>query len=278
MRRHSVLVSALPALALVAAACSGDSPTGSSANAVKIAFSTQGSTAASGRLVNAFTVAQGGNSLVVTKAQVVFSKIELADAATAATCGDDGESGGDGAVVAATASADDHGGSSGDGAEGCEGLEVQPTVVDLPVDASVVTQLNASIPAGTYSALEAKVHVVQSGDNGGAAFLAAHPELAGASVRVEGTFNGTPFTYVGRPDARLELSFSPPIVVGTGGASITVHVDLGSWFLDGSGNVIDPATAASGGVNESLVENNIKRSFHAFEDENHDGEDDHGSH
>jgi hypothetical protein len=39
---------------------------------------------------------------------------------------------------------------------------------------------------------------------------------------------------------------------------------------------VDPATANVGLTNEVLVENNIRGTLRAFEDENHDGTDDHG--
>jgi hypothetical protein len=146
--------------------------------------------------------------------------------------------------------------------------------VDLPVDQSVVTSLNAPVAAGTYTSFEAKVRLVRSTDAGGAAFIAAHPEFSGATVRVEGTFNGTPFVYTGSAEAELELAFAPPLVVDSTGMNITVNVDLASWFVTGSGSLVDPATANAGGPNASLVDHNIHQSFEAFEDENHDGHDD----
>ena len=46
--------------------------------------------------------------------------------------------------------------------------------------------------------------------------------------------------------------------------------------MDAQGNLVDPATANADGPNEELVENNIQRSLNVFEDDDHDGEDDHG--
>ena len=51
-------------------------------------------------------------------------------------------------------------------------------------------------------------------------------------------------------------------------------MDLSGWFLDSSGNLIDPATAGNGGVNEARVDTNIKASFRAFHDDDRDGDDD----
>ena len=76
--------------------------------------------------------------------------------------------------------------------------------------------LTLQLPAGTYRALEAKISPVATSDAGGAAFLSAHPEFANASVRVEGTFDGTPFVYSGSPNASLELGFihRSPLALG----------------------------------------------------------------
>jgi hypothetical protein len=49
-------------------------------------------------------------------------------------------------------------------------------------------------------------------------------------------------------------------------------VDIGSWFKDASGAVIDPTNAA----NARAIERNIERSARVFEDDDHDGVDDHG--
>ena len=39
--------------------------------------------------------------------------------------------------------------------------------------------------------------------------------------------------------------------------------------------LIDPSSANKGNPNEGVVKNNIENSFETFEDEDHDGEDDH---
>ena len=43
-------------------------------------------------------------------------------------------------------------------------------------------------------------------------------------------------------------------------------------LLKGGIVLIDPATANQGGANKSLVDNNIKNSIKAFEDDDHDGD------
>jgi hypothetical protein len=197
----------------------------------------------------------GTHTLVITSAAVSLSRLELATVDSAG-CADD-----------------DHPEHDDDR---CHELATGPTLVDLPTDNSVVSVLSLQLPAGTYRALEAKIRPVRTDDNGGSAFLTAHPEFANASVRVEGTFDGTPFTYTGSPNASLELRFDPPITVGSTATTVTVHVSIDRWFADGSGNLVDPATANAGGANEQLVRDNVRRSFHAFEDNEHHGDDGHG--
>jgi hypothetical protein len=255
MSINRLAASALTGLLIAAAsACSSsDAATGPNTKSVSLSFSTKpssGPAIAGGRQVGRFTQGSGSDVLIITKAQIVLAKIELATAG------------------GANCTAEDNGSSE------CEELKGDASLVDLPVDQSVVTSLNAPVPAGTYTSFEAKVRLVRSTDAGGAAFIAAHPEFSGATVRVEGTFNGTPFVYTGSAEAELELAFAPPLVVDSTGMNITVNVDLASWFVTGSGSLVDPATANAGGPNASLVDHNIHQSFEAFEDENHDGHDD----
>ena len=135
----------------------------------------------------------GAHTLVITSASLSLSRLELATVDSAG-CADD-----------------DHPEHDDDR---CHELETGPMLVDLPTDNSVVSVLSLQLPAGTYRALEAKIRPVRTDDNGGSAFVSAHPEFANASVRVEGTFDGRPFTYTGSPNASLELRFDPPLTVG----------------------------------------------------------------
>jgi len=201
------------------------------------------------------TTPGGAHTLVITGAEVSLSRLELASADSAGCAEDDHPEHDD---------------------DRCHQLEAGPMLVDLPTDNSVVSLLTLQLPAGTYHALEAKIRPVNADDNGGGAFLAAHPEFANASVRVTGTFDGTPFTYVGSPNASLELGFNPPLTVGSSATTVTVHVSIDRWFADRNGNLIDPSTANAGGVNAKLVSDNVRRSFHAFEDNEHRGDDGHG--
>jgi hypothetical protein len=259
----------LPACALGAGtllgACSDSNGPGSaSGNNFSIAVATM-PTAPAGKIVGAsapgvsldrhVTDPGGTHTLIITSAAVSLTRIELSTIDSAG-CADD-----------------DHPEHDDDR---CHHLDTGPLLVDLPTDNSVISMLTLPLPAGTYRALEAKIRPVRAQDDGGSAFLAAHPEFANASVRVEGTFDGTPFVFSGDANSNLELRFDPPITVGTTATTVTVHVSLNRWFMDHDGNLIDPATANSGGANAQLVNDNVRRSFHAFEDNGHHGDDGHG--
>lgn len=252
-------------------ACAADStgPGAAGRQSMTVSFTTaaKAGTAASridvGGLARSLTDTSGSNVLVISKVELVLARLELER--VGATCNSD-EAAGD----------DDHRGSD----DSCAELELAPSLVSLPVNGGVATALNVTIPAGTYSSLEAKVRPVETNRGhsgaGTAAFLAAHPDLAGVSVRVVGTFNGKAFTYTAAPRAELEIEFKPALVVADSAANITINVDVSKWFRTNSGALIDPATALDGRSNANLVAANIRASIHAFRDNDRDGRDDHG--
>jgi hypothetical protein len=246
------------AVCVVASGCSqSSSPHG--AAPLNVSFMTRATTnaAASRVVIHAadVTTTVGQHTLTITRAQVVLSRIELRGT-SATACG------------AETDAPDQAHDQSHDA--GCEGLELAPMLVDLPVDSAIVSALHVTIPAGTYTALEATLEPAHGNDGSAAPFLAANPAFAGVSVRVKGTFDGHAFVYTGAPQVHLELEFTPALTVADAGANITVHADLSRWFVDATGGLVDPATANASGVNASLVANNIQRSFRATGDDRGD--------
>lgn len=161
------------------------------------------------------------------------------------------------------------------GDDDCAEIEIGPMLVDLPLGTSGASRaLTAAVPAGTYDEVEFEIHKPESSDD--AAFLAANPGFEGVSIRAEGTWNGTPFVYQSDLDVEMEFDLVPPLVIGEASAAdLTLFVDLGTWFRAGDGTLVDPASANDGGDNEGLVNENVKSSLEAFEDDDHDGTDDH---
>ena len=175
-------------------------------------------------------ITSGSNTLTITSAKIVLSEIELSPGGPCSTTGED---------------------------DNCDELEVGPDTVNLPVDGSTQAFLDAVVPPGTYTGLDAELKTVivqgtfQAGSNAAVAFADTVPI-----------------------DAQIEASFQTPVTFDATSQNVTINVDVASWFKDATGAVIDPTNAA----NLDAIRHNIQQSFHAFEDDNHDGEDDSQEH
>jgi len=244
----------LAPVAFTFTACDGTAPRMS--QPVTLSVTTRGTSGvlvpAGSGISAAIQIGSGANSLTINQAQVVLARIELATAAGCATTGED---------------------------DGCAELRLGPTLVDLPVDATTQVMLeDVAVPAGTYSGVQAKLDAVTSddGEPGGSAFLTPHPDFKGVSVKVTGVFtdasNAThAFTFTSEVGAEIGATFDPPVTLASATKNFTIAVDIASWFKDESGAVIDPTNPA----NADAIARNIRRSARVFEDDDHDGVDDH---
>lgn len=251
---HSVLTRGAVGVALLLAACSdtGSGPAGDAQLSLNLATRPAAATVGGAAALSAaetYTDA-GGNSLEIARVQLVLREIELENETHESTC------------EASSSSEDD-----------CAEIEVGPFLVDLPLGVGGAARtVTARVPAGTYDEVKFKIREPDDDTAADAAFVAEHPDFTHASVKVEGTYNGAPFTFVSDLEAELKLELNPPLVVdGSGTTDLTLFANLDAWFRDAGGNLLDPSSASG-----ALVADNIARSFHAFEDENHDGSDDHG--
>jgi len=242
------VLSVLPAAFLVGITACGSTGPG---QRVSLSFSTQGPVAA-----------VGSDALTITKAEVVLRKVEL-EGATNSCVSDPPPPSGSPAVSEGTDDGDE-------GETECEEFKAGPFRLELPLD-GIEAVVTVDIPTGSYHEVEFQIHKVNASD---VDFASANPDFVGKSIRVEGTFNGQPFVYETDLEVEQEVELEPPLVVTeTTATNLTIRVDLSAWFKTATGSLIDPATANTGGVNQSLVALNIRRSFHAFEDQDRDGED-----
>jgi hypothetical protein len=250
---HRTATRTAAALAIVAsiAACS-DSGSPSTSSQVNFNLATKaGSALATVGTPETFT--DGTNTLVIEQVQLVLREIELKRAEATATCGESPSS------------------------DACEKLEVGPILLDLPLGGTGGAARSFSVPVapGTYREIEFEIHKPSHDED--AAFVQAHPDFDGVSVKVTGPYDGTGFAFTTDLDAEEEIELNPPLVTTESAATdLTLFVDLDRWFRDGTGNLVDPDSGNAGKANEGLVESNIKSTLHAFEDENEDGADDHG--
>ncbi|HUQ98981.1 MAG TPA: hypothetical protein VM166_05960 [Gemmatimonadaceae bacterium] len=240
------------------AGCSSDM-TGANRHPVQFSFTTKATVVPAANAVAADLIVGPANELVLTKVQLVFRKIEL-DRSGTSEC-----------IPEAEDADDDNAHHTLE----CEDVLHEPIVVNVPVDDALHPVINVPLPAGTYSELEAKLSPARDRST---AFNAANPDLVGKSVRVEGTFKGNPFVFTSAVRRSLEIGFDPPLVIDETTRNATVSFDVRKWFLNSSGQVIDPTTAAAGTPNLERIEDNIRRSFHAFEDDEERGEDHHEGH
>jgi hypothetical protein len=264
----------LAPVTLLLTACNSTAPLPSQRISLSATIGSAGAPAASGPAMD--VIVSGTNGKVrITSAQVVLSHIELAsDAACTTDANADANDAND-----ATDPPGQPGASEPDAANNDEhdcGVEVDPVLVNLPMDGTTKVILDALVPAGSYSGLRAKLEAVEGDDAGASAFLTAHPDFADVSVKVVGVFTDAggadhPFTFTSHVEAELAMNFASPVTVGASTNNLTVDVDVGSWFKDAAGAVIDPTSAA----NQETIEKAIRASLRAFEDDNHDGHDDH---
>jgi hypothetical protein len=232
-------------LLIGASGCLGSSDPGRNAS-VQVSFATQAQTGASLSRQPSFGVAQvndtiiGSDTLIYTSVEVVLREIELKRADVTACSGEDGS---------------------------CEEFEAGPVLVSLPLTPGAPqTFALDSVPPATYGEVDFEVHKAEGTDPADQAFLAAHPDFAGISIRVRGTFNSQVFEYTTTLDVEQELTLAPHLVVAEGASTnITVFVDVSGWFVK-TGALMDPANP-----DRNVVDENIKRSFGAFEDRDHSG-------
>ncbi len=282
MKISSFFLTAGAALALAACGNDGTSKVslavavrGSNANALSAAV--VGTPGASG-----LTLSDGTNTLVITTAEVVLREIELKRTDVTACAGSGGillqqglaaDQGDDDPVD--HDAGDDKGGNrdddSDDDRDGCEKFETGPRLVSLPLDGGVSEQVIAAVPEGTYDRLEFEVHKLS--DDNGSDILRDRPDLADASIRIVGTFNGASFVFVSDESFEQRVELEPPVVVGAGGSdvNVTLSIDIGKWFTNASGMLVDPNQ-----VDDDIIEDGIDDSFACFEDDDRDGDDDDG--
>lgn len=244
-------------LVVAAGACDdGTGPGTPGSVTFSVAAAQGGGSAASPRPQGVEVQTDGTHTLEITRVALVIKKVELE------------RSGGVQSVGSLS--------SEGEDEDGKEELELGPILVEVPLDGDVERVFSATLPEGSYREVEMEIHKPSHDDASDAAFVQAHPEFAGVSIRVEGRFDGAAFTFTQNLDAEQEYELDPPLVVGPGEApaNLTLRVDLSTWFARADGSLVDPRTAAPGGAGYEVVKENIKRSFHAFEDDDCDGEHD----
>ena len=184
------------------------------------------------------TVTEGGHTLVLQNAEVVFSRVDLERVEP----GEDEDSDRD-------SEHDTDSDSDGDDAEKFRG---GPSTVLLPLEGGLVTLLDAPIPVGRYEEMKARVQ----------------------RVRVRGLYDTQAFDVTIPLNAKVTAEFDPPFEVDSDSddLNVTLVIDPRGWFRAANGSLIDPRTVTGNGNITARVKNQIRRSFKAFEDSDKDGD------
>jgi hypothetical protein len=279
--RCTQLVAALAAITLLAACSSSSdstgvrSPTGSS-----LAFTT-GARGASAALAAAVPVVSDSDTLDLSAITVVIDRASL-KAAQNDSCAfddDDGDEDHDGQhnlVPGAVFDWSHHRDGMGDSTHHdgmgdsthhngmgddsthhhvgfCGEVRVGPTIVDLPVDGSVVTIPGNTVPPGTFSEIDLRISL----------------------ARFQGTFNSMAFDVTVPIGAKARIPLDPPVTVAADSSvAITVNLPVNSWFVKPDSSLIDPNQLRSNPMLQAILRMNIAKSIHAFADANHDGQPD----
>ena len=240
------IISLVSAAALIGACSDGTGP--GSATSVSLSFSTAEAAQPMLSVVAADTMSDGQNELVLTSVEIVLREIEL-KRVEVTNCDAEPEP------------------------DGCESFESAPMLVQLPLNGATATAVTIDVDPGRYDEVEFDIHKVSNGDAEDAAFRAAHPDLLDTSIRVRGEYNGVVFTYTTDLMDEQKYDLVPALDVTEGSTyNLTLHLDVHSWFTDGTGALVDPSTANKGEANENLVKDNIRSSIDAFEDSDRDGQ------
>jgi hypothetical protein len=143
-------------------------------------------------------------------------------------------------------------GSSGSGPGTTSRFETGAQTIVLPVDGGTSREITTNIAAGTYSKFE----------------------MAVRTVRLEGTYDGSPFVVTVAVNDELEMALTPPLVVPDNASPTAVNValDLQSWFRNAAGDLIDPRQAATDTTIAAALRSNIRSSFEAQEDHHREQE------
>ena len=253
--RRIQLAAAVAAISFLAA-CSSDSTGVGRQTASSLAF-TAGSSRSSAALASTVPVTVGSNTLDVSSITVVIDRASLKTTQTDLCSVDDDEDD-DGDHQQSGANHDSGPGTDGDRErhhdDSCGEVRVGPTIVDLPVDGSVVTIPGNTVPPGTFREIDLRIGL----------------------VRVQGTFNTKAFDVTIPVGAKAEIALDPPVTVAADGSvAITVNLPVDKWFVNADGSLINPSDLRTNLMLLTRVKMNIASSIHAFEDRDHDGMPDH---
>jgi hypothetical protein len=240
--RHAPSAIALLTLSAFAA-CSDSTAVGRGGSQLGFTTSSSVSSGAAAASLDAAPITKNGHTIVLKQVTIVVERAQLKQQSTNACAGDEDDDNQQSA-----------GPTSSSHTESCASVKIGPTLVDLPLDAGMTTLPMDVIPPGTYQQIEFRVSL----------------------ARLVGTFDGNAFDVTIPVNVRSEIQFATPVVVTAGTpTSITINVPLDAWLTNPDGSLVDPRQLLTNSTLAAAVKARIQASFHAFQDDDHNGKDDH---
>jgi hypothetical protein len=265
MNGSKITLTAIAAMALALTACSKGSNVSVSAKAA-----TAGDTGSA-----SCPLSLNGGAVCIGDVQIAVRRVSLENAVSAADAGTTAPSSSTGALSAGGSVAD-HGGSGGGDGSGDDDAtdegeqKIGPCFVDLSGSALTTGALSGAvcageIPDGTFEELKVIIGPVSAT---AAASVTGLGDMNGESVIVKDQNGKVIFQSTLHVVQKTETS-----VTVSSSTNVTLTFDPTNWFkaADGTTN-LDPSDSA----NQSQIENNIKASIRAFQDDDDDGQEDHG--
>jgi hypothetical protein len=150
------------------------------------------------------------------------------------------------------------GGSGSSSSATASKFETGMVTVSIPVEGGTSREITSQIAAGTYDRFEMDIR----------------------TLRVQGTYDGSPFDVTMQINDEMESRLVPALVVADGSASTAVRValDLQSWFRSEAGGLLDPRQAGSDSTIAATIRANVRSSFDAAEDHDRERADDDSGH
>jgi len=154
--------------------------------------------------------------------------------------------------------------------EHCKIIMTGPFVINLNVGSKTTTLTNINLPPGNYKMVKYEIHKVSPDE------IPPDPEFTDLhgrfSVVVKGNFNGTGFIYKSMISANQKDNLQRTLAISANSNyNITFFAIPLLWFIDDTGNVLDPNIELNRHIIDDNIRDNLKNHIKLFIDNDHDG-------
>lgn len=159
--------------------------------------------------------------------------------------------------------------------DACVAAELERLLLQLPMDTATDVRsmgLVGQIDADVYDELRFEVGRVQASDT---AVVDSFPNLEGASMLIEGSYNGEAFTFTSDLERAVTVTLTPVLDVSDSptATNVTLSAPVARWFIGSDNTFMDPRSAGAA----DTIARAVAESFTGFPDQDADGEPDRSS-